>query len=79
MPLLSHYACKVCLCRLSKISLTFCFLPLATILESFSRISLLIFCLDDLSIGDRMVLKSPTTTTTLLEFIYVFRSLIVYA
>jgi hypothetical protein len=29
------------------------------------------FCLDDLSIGDRRVLKSPTTTV--LEFIYVFR------
>jgi hypothetical protein len=27
-----------------------------------SRISLLLFCLDDLSIGDREVLKSPTTT-----------------
>jgi hypothetical protein len=27
-----------------------------------SRISLLIFCLDDLYIGDRGVLKSPTTT-----------------
>jgi hypothetical protein len=27
-----------------------------------SRISLLIFCLDDLSIGDRGVLKYPTTT-----------------
>jgi hypothetical protein len=27
-----------------------------------SRISLLIFCLDDLSIGDGGVLKSPTTT-----------------
>jgi hypothetical protein len=27
-----------------------------------SRISLLIFCLDDLSVGDRGVLKSPTTT-----------------
>jgi hypothetical protein len=26
-----------------------------------SRISLLIFCLDDLSIGDRGVLNSPTT------------------
>jgi hypothetical protein len=26
------------------------------------RISLLIFCLDDLSIGDRGVLKSPTIT-----------------
>jgi hypothetical protein len=33
----------------------------------------LIFCLDDLSsIGDREVLKS--STTTVLEFIYVFRS-----
>jgi hypothetical protein len=30
------------------------------------------FCLDDLSIGDRGVLRSPTIT--LLEFIYVFRS-----
>jgi hypothetical protein len=37
-----------------------------------SRISLLIFCLDDLSIGDRGVLKS--LTTTVLESIYVFRS-----
>jgi hypothetical protein len=37
-----------------------------------SRISLLIFCLDDLSISDRGVLKSPTTTV--LESIYVFRS-----
>jgi hypothetical protein len=27
-----------------------------------SRISLLIFCLNGLSIGDRGVLKSPTTT-----------------
>jgi hypothetical protein len=27
-----------------------------------SRIPWLIFCLDDLSIGDRGVLKSPTTT-----------------
>jgi hypothetical protein len=31
----------------------------------------LIFCLDDLSIGDRGVLMSPTTTV--LEFINVFR------
>jgi hypothetical protein len=30
------------------------------------------FCLDDLSISDRRVLKSPTATV--LEFIYVFRS-----
>jgi hypothetical protein len=30
------------------------------------------FCLDDLSIGDRGVLRSPTTTV--LEFIYVFMS-----
>jgi hypothetical protein len=37
------------------------------------RISLLVFCLDDLSIGDRGVLKSPTTTV--LEFICVFRFL----
>jgi hypothetical protein len=37
-----------------------------------SRISLLNFCLDDLSIDDRGVLKSPTTTV--LESIYVFRS-----
>jgi hypothetical protein len=35
-------------------------------------ISLLIFCLDDLSIGYRGVLKSPTTTV--LEAIYTFRS-----
>jgi hypothetical protein len=34
------------------------------------------FCLDDLSIGDRGVLRSPTTTV--LEFIYVFRSFRVY-
>jgi hypothetical protein len=27
-----------------------------------SKISLLIFCLDDLCIGERDVLKSPTTT-----------------
>jgi hypothetical protein len=32
----------------------------------------LILCLDDLSIGDRGVLRSPTITV--LEFIYVFRS-----
>jgi hypothetical protein len=32
----------------------------------------LIFCLDDLSIGDRGLLKSPTTTV--LESIYAFRS-----
>jgi hypothetical protein len=32
----------------------------------------LIFCLDDLSIDDSGVLKSPTTTV--LEFIYVFTS-----
>jgi hypothetical protein len=38
-----------------------------------SRIPLLIFCLDDLPIGDRGVLKSPTTTG--LESIFVFRSL----
>jgi hypothetical protein len=37
-----------------------------------SRISLLIFCLDDLSIDDNGVLKSPTTTV--LELIYAFRS-----
>jgi hypothetical protein len=37
-----------------------------------SRISLLIFCLDDLSLGDRGVLKSPIIIV--LEFIYVFRS-----
>jgi hypothetical protein len=37
-----------------------------------SRISLLIFCLDELSIGDRGVLNSPTITV--LEFIYGFRS-----
>jgi hypothetical protein len=34
--------------------------------------SLLIFCLDDLSIGNRGVLRSPTTTV--LESVYVFRS-----
>jgi hypothetical protein len=37
-----------------------------------SRISLLIFCLDDLSIGDIGVLKSPTTT--MLESICAFKS-----
>jgi hypothetical protein len=37
-----------------------------------SRISLLIFCLDDLSIDENGVLKSPTTTV--LESIYAFRS-----
>jgi hypothetical protein len=37
-----------------------------------SRISLLTFCLDDLSIGDREVLKSPTTTV--LESKFVFKS-----
>jgi hypothetical protein len=31
----------------------------------------MIFCLDDLSIGDRAVLRSPTTTV--LESIYAFR------
>jgi hypothetical protein len=30
------------------------------------------FCLDDLSVGDRWVLKSPTTTV--LESIYIFRT-----
>jgi hypothetical protein len=37
-----------------------------------SRISLLNFCLDDLSIGDKGVLRSPTITV--LESIYIFRS-----
>jgi hypothetical protein len=37
-----------------------------------SSISLLSFCLDDLSISDRGVLKSPTIT--LLEFICAFKS-----
>jgi hypothetical protein len=37
-----------------------------------SRISLLIFCLDDLSISDRGVFKSPTTTV--LESICGFKS-----
>jgi hypothetical protein len=37
-----------------------------------SGISLLNFCLDDLSIGDRGVLRSPTTTV--LESIYAIRS-----
>jgi hypothetical protein len=37
-----------------------------------SRISLLIFCLDDLSTGGRGVLKSPTITV--LESIYAFQS-----
>jgi hypothetical protein len=41
-----------------------------------SKISLLIFCVDNLSIGDRGVLKSPTTTV--LESIYAFRSFRVY-
>jgi hypothetical protein len=52
----------------------FCKYQLGSILSMvwFSfRISLLIFCLDDLSIDDRGVLKSPTTTV--LESIYVFR------
>jgi hypothetical protein len=40
------------------------------------RISLLIFCLDDLSIGYTGVLKSPTTTV--LESVYVFSSFRVY-
>jgi hypothetical protein len=38
----------------------------------FSGISLLIFCLDDLSIGDRGGLKSPTTTV--LESLCAFKS-----
>jgi hypothetical protein len=37
-----------------------------------SRISLLIFCLDDLSIDDSEVLKSPMTTV--LQLIYALRS-----
>jgi hypothetical protein len=37
-----------------------------------SRISLWSFCLDDLSIDDNGVLKSPTTPV--LELIYAFRS-----
>jgi hypothetical protein len=37
-----------------------------------SRISLLIFCFDDLSIGDRRVLKS--LITTVLESICLFKS-----
>jgi hypothetical protein len=37
---------------------------------------LLIFCLDDLSIGDRGLLKSPTTTV--LESICAFKSFSVY-
>jgi hypothetical protein len=37
-----------------------------------SRISLLIFCLNDLYTGDRGVLKFPTTTV--LESIYAFKS-----
>jgi hypothetical protein len=37
-----------------------------------SRISLLVFCLDDLSIGDRGVLKS--LTTTVLESVCAFKS-----
>jgi hypothetical protein len=40
-----------------------------------SRMSLFIFCLDDLSIGDRGVLKSPTTT--LLDSIWAFKSFII--
>jgi hypothetical protein len=38
----------------------------------FSRISLLIFSLGDISIGERGLLKSPTTTV--FESIYVFKS-----
>jgi hypothetical protein len=38
-----------------------------------SRISLLSFCLDDLSIGDQGVLKFPTITV--LESICVFKSI----
>jgi hypothetical protein len=38
----------------------------------YSRIALLIFCLDDLSIGDKGVLKSPTTIV--LESICAFKS-----
>jgi hypothetical protein len=37
-----------------------------------SRISLFIFCLDDLSLGDRGLLKSPTNTV--LESICAFKS-----
>jgi hypothetical protein len=37
-----------------------------------SRISLLIFCLNDLSIGDRGVLKSPTSSV--LESVCAFKS-----
>jgi hypothetical protein len=37
-----------------------------------SRISLLIFCMDDLSLDDSGMLKSPATTV--LELIYAFRS-----
>jgi hypothetical protein len=38
-----------------------------------SRISLFSFCLDDLSIGDGGILKSPTNTV--LESIYAFRTI----
>jgi hypothetical protein len=41
-----------------------------------SRISLFIFCLDDLSIGDRGLSKSPTTTV--LESMCAFKSFSVY-
>jgi hypothetical protein len=41
-----------------------------------SRMSLLIFCLDNLSVGDRGVLKSPTTTV--LESICDFKFFNVY-
>jgi hypothetical protein len=37
-----------------------------------SRIFLLIFCLDDLSISDRAILRSPTLTV--LAFVCVFKS-----
>jgi hypothetical protein len=40
-----------------------------------SRISLLIFCLDDIHVGDGGILKSPTTTV--LESICSFKSFIV--
>jgi hypothetical protein len=37
-----------------------------------SRVSLFIFCLDDICIGNRRVLKCPTTTV--LESVYAFKS-----
>jgi hypothetical protein len=46
--------------------------PFALWFDLVLEFSLLIFCLDDLSVGDKGVLKSPTTTV--LESIHAFRS-----